>query len=777
MERVRLSVQGIVQGVGFRPFVYRTAVKHGLTGCSRNEQGGVVIEIEGDPACIQSFLHDLQTEVRTPAKISSIHMEKIPPLGEERFVIQPSRNNGQKISVFPADLVVCSQCLEEIHDPASRFYTYPFTSCTTCGPRYSIIHSLPYDRKHTTMSDFSLCQRCEEEFHNPLARRFHAQTIACPDCGPQIFYLSNERDASSKHWLQHVDHALRSGMILAVKGIGGFHLMCDATQSSVIAELRKRKRRIRKPLAIMIKDIETVESCFDLNPSEREALLGRQGLILLIKPNRKGRELLPVHELAPCHTRLGVMLPYSPLHHLLFDQDRCFLVATSGNRSGQSIARTNVEARTQLLDIADAFVTHDREICIRVEDSVGQIVDQHLQLLRRSRGYVPESFPYPLPNGLSSVPIVMGAGPEWKNTFCLLNANGAVISQHIGDVDSEQQLAVWREAVAHLTGFMDGNPTVVGFDPHPAYLITEEILHRMSISWKIPVYHHHAHLASCMAEHQLAAPVIGCILDGTGYGPDDSLWGFEILTGDFLGFERAIHMEPLVLPGGEAAIKKPWMMGMSLLAHAMKDESDTWEKVCQELFPSYKAWISWLSAQINGHLPSPTVTSAGRLFDGVSAMLGFCLESSYEGEAAILLGEKAEWYREHASSFCQDERYSFAIDKGEIRVKAMLKELLADILDHSPPERVAWKFHQTVAEMIAASVMIVSRQTEITDVVLSGGVWGNRMLLSLAVEKLRRAGMNVYTHRKVPPGDGGISLGQAVVALWRWAQHVSVSTR
>ncbi|KZE43344.1 hypothetical protein AV540_25305 [Brevibacillus parabrevis] len=771
MERVKISIHGVVQGVGFRPFIYRIALSYNLSGFTRNQCGEVIIEIEGNKEDIKLFLHDLQTKAEAPAKISSVIVEEMPLTRVSGFKILESKKEGQNNITIPPDLAVCQKCLEDISSLSSRFYSYPFTSCTNCGPRYSIIRSLPYDRNQTAMADFPTCQDCSVDYEDPLNRRYHAQTITCPSCGPQMVFKTKDLEFVSTKWVEHTDNALRNGSILAVKGIGGFHLICDATQAPPILTLRIRKRRARKPFAIMAKDIGTVQRYFELSEIERGALTGRQGLIMLLTPNEDGTRHLPIAELAPGYARLGVMLPYTPMHQLLFGEERSFLVVTSGNRSGHSIARTTEEAQFQLEEIADAIVTHEREICIRVEDSVAQVTDGSLQLLRRSRGYVPESISVPLPPGLAFFPLIIGMGAEWKNAFCLLNANGAVMSQHIGDVSTEEQLEIWRQSVSHLCGVMTESPALVAYDPHPSFLLTEEVQERIKVPITVPVYHHHAHLASCMAEHMLTAPVIGCILDGTGYGPDQTLWGFEILTGDYLGFERALHLEPLRLPGGEAAIQKPWMMAMSLIAHAFDDVHDEWNRVCESLFPSYREWYPLLWSQLTGILPAPAVTSAGRLFDGVSALLRLCMKNTYEGEAAILLGEAAE---KHFAQIHTDKTYAFSIEQGELKVKQMLKELITDIWEQVPVGQVAVAFHQTIAEMIAASVMNVSHQTAIQDVVLSGGVWGNRLLQHLTVGRLRQLGLNVYTQQKVPSGDGGIALGQAVVALWRWTQHVSV---
>lgn len=759
--------------MGFRPLVYRIALENQVTGYVCNHLGEVTIEIEGLPEQTYRFVRELMERAEEPAKIESFEETSLPPVGYENFFIKTSEAVGQSTSVFPPDLSVCSSCMSELTNPEMRFFHYPFTSCTYCGPRYSIIESLPYDRSFTTMNIFLSCDTCKREYEDPSNRRFHAQTIACPECGPKIELRKDKDTSIHGNWLKKTEKALKNGEIVAVKGIGGFHLICDATQRKAVEKLRDRKRRPRKPLAIMALDLETVEKYFEITPVERETLQNKRAAIVLLKPKSLLAEILPLKTLASGHQRLGIMLPYSPLHSLLFSAQFSFLVATSGNKSGFPIARTNEEAYAQLEGIADLFVLHNRDIVIRVEDSVCQQVDEQCNLIRRSRGYVPETIPYPLPPFVGQViPAVLGVGAEKKNTFCLLHKNQALLSQHIGEMENEEQVACWKEGMKHMAGLLGIEPQIIAYDPHPGYLISQKAAQIFSDKAFIPVYHHHAHMAACMAEHGLDTPVIGCILDGTGYGKDGTLWGFEILAGDYMDFERICHLQPLSLPGGEAAIRQPWMVAVSLF-YELTQEASQLEEWVREFFPQFQEKLSFVLAQLDGRIPSPKASSAGRLFDAVAAILGLCTVNTYEGEAAILLGEKAEAGLEHAK---EAGSYPVILQEGQWRIASMVERLIQDIRNSLPPAIIARKFHHTVAEMVCHGALIARCRTGIQHVVLSGGVWNNRYLLSYTKKLLAKEGLHVYTHQKIPPGDGGIAFGQAVSALWRWHKNVSVSS-
>jgi hydrogenase maturation protein HypF len=769
-ERRQLLVSGIVQGVGFRPLVYLLAVENHVTGSVCNQLGKVSIEIEGTTEQIYRFIQDLQKRVVEPAKIESIEEYDLPLAHDDQFIIKASEASGQFFYSFPPDLAICHACLTDLTNSTNRYCKYPFTSCIHCGPRYTIIQSLPYDRPNTSMNSFPFCETCQREYEDPGNRRFHAQTIACPNCGPTIELRNNRNILVPGNWQRNVEKALIAGKILAVKGLGGFHLICDASQAQHVETLRSRKRRPRKPFALMARDLKTVEQHFELTPMERETITSRRAPIVLLKPKPILREILPMESLAPGHHRLGIMLPYTPMHALLFSDSMLYLVATSGNQSGFPIAKTNEEAYQQLQGIADLFVLHNREIVIRVEDSVCQVIDEQISFIRRSRGYVPETISFPKPSTV--LPTVLAVGAEMKNTSCFLHRNEAILSQHMGEIENEEQFACWREGVRHIQGLFGAEPDIIAYDPHPGYRISQEALHQFADKIFIPVSHHHAHMTACMAEHGLTSPVIGCILDGTGFGRDGRLWGFEILTGDLIDFERVYHLQPLKLPGGEAAIRFPWMMAVSLFYELAQNMALT-EKWALQFFPDFVDQLPLLLAQLDGRIPCPKASSAGRLFDAIAAMLGLCSVCTYEGEAAILLGEKADTSVEcsrHLGS------YSFECKDGQWIIAPLVKEILEDLHQSVSTESIAQKFHHTVAAMICEGVSTARKKTGMGTVVLSGGVWNNRYLLSSTKKGLEDMGFQVYTHQKIPAGDGGIAYGQAVSALWRWHRNVSGSS-
>ncbi|HWI62510.1 MAG TPA: carbamoyltransferase HypF [Symbiobacteriaceae bacterium] len=771
LERRRFRVSGIVQGVGFRPLIFRLALEHGVSGYVCNELGVVTLEAEAAPERLTCFHKALLAQAAPPARIDRLEEERLPPIGLAGFSIRTSAAAGASASapVFPPDLAVCPLCRADLADPGGRFAGYPFTSCTYCGPRYSVIEDLPYDRPLTAMAAFPLCDACRADYTNPRNRRFHAQTIACPACGPHIdVRTADGQTAGRGDWQALVHQVLRAGGIAAVKGIGGFHLICDATAEAAVQRLRVRKRRPRRPLAIMARSLEVVERSFDLSHAEQEALTSASAPILLLRPRAQAAGSLPLGALAPGHRRLGVMLPYSPLHLLLFPDGMPFLVATSANGSGLPIARTNDEALTQLCGVADIFVLHDRDIVVRVEDSVCQVADETLLVVRRSRGFVPESLAIPIPPGTgNAAPPILGAGGEQANTVCLVQGGRAVLSQHHGDIAGAEHLTARHEGICHLTGLLRSDPQVVAYDPHPEYLVSQETVRRFAGRVQIPVYHHHAHMAACMAEHGLVSPVIGCILDGTGFGPDGTLWGFEILAGDYAGFERHAHLQPITLPGGEAAIRQPWLLAVSLY-HDLKRDTLLTERWARQCFPEHQTKLPPVLAQLDGRITAPKASSAGRLFDATAALLGLCTVSSYEGEAAILLGELAEAAANSAAG-----AYPVVCEDGVFQTAPLVGSLLEDLDSARPVSVIARKFHQTVAEMVCAGAVRARERTGLRTVVLGGGVWNNRCLLSITRRLLSESGFVVYSPERVPPGDGGLALGQAVVALWRWSAHVS----
>ncbi|MFD0959026.1 carbamoyltransferase HypF [Paenibacillus chungangensis] len=776
--RVQLDVKGTVQGVGFRPFVYRLAERLGVSGFVRNIMGEVIVEAEGTNDQIKAFVYQLRHDPTPPIRVNHIRVTRLPISHDAYFTIEASKEDGAGEGGFPTDLATCMECMQDIHNPHSKYYRYPFTSCTSCGPRYSVLRKIPYDREHTTFKSFPLCESCRSEYIDPFDRRFHAQTLTCPHCGPAIEYRSSVRSFVSSEALLASSEALREGRILAVKGIGGFHFICDATQEQAIHNLRIRKRRPRKPFALMARDLNDVENLFVVTAAERQALTGPEAPIVLLKPKEHAKQLLPLLAIAPGLIRIGVFLPYTPLHHILISEGSGWFVATSGNASGHPMTYRNDDALSGLRGIADGLLLHSRDIAVPIDDSVGHVVDQEFRLIRSARGYVPVPLRIPLPPALYAHghPDVIGIGAEMKNTCCLIKNGVAYVSQHLGDMDTNEDLVFHRQVRDHMMQLFDISPEIIAYDPHPNYAISQEGLTGKPID-QYPVLHHHAHMAACMVENELDNPVIGCILDGSGYGADGSVWGFEVLTGDFNNFRRIRSLHPLLLPGGEAAIRNPWMIGISLIDAATHDRHTTLRYITKR-FPQYSKHFPILFAQLTGKLPSPRVSSAGRLFDGVSAILGICMESTYEGEAALQLSELADPFAEQPGD--DEDRgdvYPFEIVEERWDVTPTIRSLLIDLDNRLPTSLIVLKFHRTVAAMVTEGVRAASNETGIRQVVLSGGVWNNRYLLSDAKRRLLREGFTVYTHRTMPSGDGGISLGQAVCGLWRWAkEHVLIGT-
>lgn len=778
--RERIHVSGIVQGVGFRPYVYRLAQQNGISGYVLNRMGEVIIEAEGPPQNVHSFKRELQSRAVPPIRIDAMKSMKIVRKHDGAFHILSSEDQGRAVAVFPPDLAICSACHHDLYDIDSRFFQYPFTSCTYCGPRFSAIRSLPYDRQQTSFKDFSVCDSCKQEYQDPHNRRFHAQTIACPTCGPFIEIRDSSGKIITGSGLVTCHHAITNGQILAVKGVGGCHLVCDAARKPVIETLRIRKRRPNKPFAVMARNLDVIQNDFELTETEINALNSPAAPIVLLTPKTISKRKLPVDLIAPGLSRIGIMLPYSPLHHLLFPEGTDYLIATSGNSSGHPITYTNEAALHELSGIADLFVLHNREIVIWNDDSVGQAVEDEFQLIRRSRGFVPEALSVPLPpviNDTMNTPVILGTGAELKNTFCFLHNGKAFMSQHIGNMDTLENLESYQTALNHMSRLLDMKADLTVYDPHPEYRLTQHLLHENKKDRLLAVYHHHAHMAACMAENMIDTPVIACILDGTGFGRDGTLWGFEILTGDYLDYERVHHLKPILLPGGEAAIRKPWMMGLSLLYEACEGDRRVLDGWISDRLSRYRPQIPIVLAQLEGKLFSPRVSSAGRLFDGVSALLHLCMESSYEGEAAVRLSDLLEAPVKTGENILINERYPFTMQDDQWDVSPLIRGIMHDLQEGVPVRTIAYQFHHTLASMILEGVRKAHRLSGITKVVFSGGVWHNRYLLQVTRDLLLQEGYSVYTHKKVPAGDGGIALGQAVCGLWRWAEgNVSVGS-
>jgi hydrogenase maturation protein HypF len=707
-ERRRYRVTGVVQGVGFRPFVYGLARRQGLGGYVLNDGEGVVIEAEGSQ--LDRFTAELASSAPPLARVDSLTAEVIEPVGEREFRILESIASGRS-ALIPADVATCDDCLRELFDPADRRYRYPFVNCTQCGPRFTIVREVPYDRPNTTMAGFPLCADCRREYEDPADRRFHAEPIACPVCGPRLS-LPLERSVA----------LLRDGAILALKGLGGYHLACDAASEEAVARLRGRKHREDKPFALMS---PRPEELAELDESERALVDSRECPIVLVR-RREDAPVAP--SVAPATEWLGVMPPYTPLHHLLLHDFGGALVMTSGNRSDEPIAFEDDEARTRLAGIADEFLVHDRPIHRRCEDSVVRSAFP----VRRSRGFVPVSLPLPV---AAERPLV-AAGAELKSTFCVARAGEAFLSAHLGDLDSELAYRAFATDLALYLRMLGVEPAVIAHDLHPEYLATKWALEQEAEL--VGVQHHHSHAGACLAEHGQTGPALAVVFDGTGYGTDGTLWGGEILRCDLQEFERVTHLEPVPLPGGEAAIREPWRVAAAHLERAGLP-------VPFERWPEVRA-----SLAVN----APLSSGMGRLFDAVAALLGVRSEVTYEGQAAIEL--------EQLAGQAPAELYPWRFGAGT----ALVTQCYLDVRDGRPREEVAARFHETVA---AGAAEACGEAAEPRTVVLSGGSFQNLRLLASTRRRLEERGFHVLVHRRVPPNDGGISYGQAAIAAARTA--------
>ncbi|WP_243375383.1 carbamoyltransferase HypF [Geotalea sp. SG265] len=740
---MRVEIAGIVQGVGFRPFLYRLATANGVSGWVRNTTAGVVAEVEGDEAVISRFLKKIEEEAPPLAAIARLQAFAMEPRREAGFVILPSGHGEGPVQIAP-DSDVCPDCLRELFDPADRRYRYPFITCTNCGPRYSIVTGVPYDRPFTTMAGFPLCDRCREEYETPGNRRFHAQPIACPVCGPRLRLLGD--GIGNEDPLAQAVRLLREGRILAIKGIGGYHLAVDACNDRAVRRLRRRKKRDEKPFALMVPDPEAIDGIAFADESEQRLLGGAERpIVLLRKREGSGLSLL----IAPANGYLGVMLPSSPLHHLLLADNFSALVMTSGNVSDEPIAYREADALARLGDIADCFLTHDRGIHTRIDDSVVRVFQGGPLVLRRSRGYVPRSIRLPF-----SQTSILAVGGELKAAVCLTAGDQACLSQHIGDLKNVETLASLEETAAHLKAILDIEPAGVAHDLHPDYLSTRYAGNFAPLP-RIGVQHHHAHMASCMAENGLEGEVLGVVFDGTGYGTDGTIWGGEFLLGDYRGFERAAHFRNLPLPGGDAAVREPYRMALSCLYSLFGTEAfDLPLACCREVQESDRElFLRMLERGIN----SPPTSSCGRLFDAVASILGLRQRITYEGQAAMELEGLAEGYGDSSP-------YPFVMDDDALNFTPMIRAIVEELSAGRPRAEIAGAFHTTIAAATAEMCGRIRQRTGLARVVLSGGVFQNRLLAEDVVARLARHGFQVFTHRLVPPNDGGLALGQAVVA-------------
>jgi hydrogenase maturation protein HypF len=778
MPGAKIHITGIVQGVGFRPFVYNLATRHQLKGWVKNTSAGVEIEVDGDQDTLDLFVRQLRDEAPTLSRIDEFSASFRPASGFSSFDILHSESVTGAFQPISPDVSICPDCLRELLDPTDRRYRYPFINCTNCGPRFTIIKDIPYDRPKTTMSGFPLCPDCEREYTDPTNRRFHAQPVACSVCGPHVWLENGSDDfsrqratevATTEDAIIETRRLLAEGKILAIKGLGGFHLACDATNTQAVTELRTRKLRVDKPFALMMPDVETIEQHCYVSEAERDLLQSNARPIVLLK---KKPESNIVEEVSPKQDWLGVMLPYTPLHYLLFADSNIKrltfnvppLVMTSGNLSEEPIATDNDDARERLAKLADAFLMHNRDIHIRCDDSVVRVFSSTFNVkrstypIRRSRGYSP--FPVKLP---FNVPQILAAGSELKNTFCITNKNYAFLSHHIGDMENYETLKSFEQGVEHFEKLFRVKPEAIAYDTHPNYLATRYALERAEREGlpTVAVQHHHAHIAACMAEHGLngSHPVIGVAFDGTGYGDDGAIWGGEILIADYKSYQRAFHLEYFPLPGGDAAIKKPARTALALLwslGLEWDERLDSVKEFCAEDQVT-------LRAQLERKINTPMTSSMGRLFDAAAALAGVRQKVNYEGQAAIEF--------EALADSAEAGKYSFGLNQGRVQVRGVVEALIKDVAAGIPIQKISARFHNGLAESVREICLKIKSETGFDEVALSGGVWQNITLLGRTLSLLRSDGFKVYIHHEAPTNDGGLSLGQAMIAASRLADQ------
>lgn len=774
-KRVKVLVKGIVQGVGFRPFVYNLAKSLGLKGYVINSSKGVTIEVEGNE--IDSFIEKLKSNAPPLSQILSIEIINLPYYGFNDFKIKESKDEGSFTLISP-DVSICDDCLNEMLDKKDRRYLYPFINCTNCGPRYTITKCVPYDRPNTTMSVFKMCKDCNREYHDPRNRRFHAQPNACPICGPHVEFLFNGRKTKSdSHYpIKQAIELLRKGKNLAVKGLGGFHIACDASNKDAVERLRREKRKNNKPFALMAPDIQTIRKYCYVSEAEEEVLKSNKRPIVLLN---KKQNILP-EAIAPNNPCIGFMLPYTPLHYLLFyypiknnnyneNQNPNFeaLVMTSGNISEEPIVINNKEAIDKLSGIVDAFLIHNRDIFMRVDDSVIRVIDEKpiiqkvkenfvdkpiIYFIRRSRGFVPD--PVQLHE---EGPEVLGCGADIKNIFTLTKGSFAIPSQHIGDMENYETLQFFEESLNNLKSVYRVKPIALAYDLHPMYLSTQWALRQKDIK-KIPIQHHYAHVASIMAEKGIKNKVIGVSFDGTGYGTDGNLWGGEFLIADIKGFERVGHLKYIPLPGGEKAVREPWRIALSYIHSCFKNKSLSVLDKIGFINKYGKDDINGILSIIDNLQFSPLSSGAGRLFDAISALIGICDKNTFEGEAAIAL--------EASIKSDVNEEYPFKLEFNncyEVDFNPMISQIINDLNKKTDKGIISAKFHNTIVKVITEIALKISEKHSINDVVLCGGVFQNMYLLHKTIEWLYSRGLKVHIHDKVPTNDAGISLGQAYI--------------
>jgi hydrogenase maturation protein HypF len=760
-ERREISVRGIVQGVGFRPFIYALARRHGLAGLVRNDAEGVHIEAEGPPEDLELFLRDVREKAPPLAEVEAVSWRPLAVLDERDFRIEESREGVRRRALISPDVATCSGCLSELFDPTDRRYRYPFTNCTNCGPRFTITRSVPYDRAMTTMAHFEMCPECLDEYDDPSNRRYHAQPNACPVCGPRMILLDrfgHELHGKPDDPVLRTARMLRGRAVVAIKGLGGYHLACDPFDEGAVRTLRGRKVRQDKPFALMARDFEQVRELCRVGPEEEKLLTSPARPIVLL-------ERLPgctvAEEVAPRQKTLGVMLAYTPLHHLLLHDAGIPLIMTSGNNSDEPIAYRDEEAFEQLGEIADYFLVHDRPIHMRCDDSVVRVVGAQTYQIRRSRGYAPA----PLKVAESISRHTLACGGELKNTFCVAKERHVFLSHHIGDLENYETLRSFREGVEHYCRLFDVQPELVAYDLHPEYLSTKYARELEEAGLPaMGVQHHHAHIASCLADNEVPAreQVIGVALDGTGYGTDGAVWGGEFLDGSIeRGFTRRAHLEYVPMPGGTAAIREPWRMAIAQLI-SLYGEEEVLKLPLGAVRRSGERNVRLIGRLVERKLNTPPTSSAGRLFDAVAALAGVpgSQRTTYEGQAAVEL--------ELAANGPAGRGYPFRLraegERWVVETRETVTGVVEDLLAGREIGEISSRFHRTVAEMVVAGCEEIRDKGGASAVALSGGTFQNLLLMEQVVELLAGKGFTVYRHRRVPTNDGGLSLGQAMLA-------------
>ena len=754
-ERRKIEIRGIVQGVGFRPTVYRLANEYNLKGIVFNDSKGVTIDVEGCPLNIGSFLEELKKNPPPLSDIEEIETEELPVKEFNEFkIIESEESEGESTLVSP-DIATCEDCKKELLDKQDRRYQYPFINCTNCGPRFTITKELPYDRKNTTMKKFDMCEKCRTEYKDPMMRRFHAQPNACGKCGPHLKLLDSKGRELKGNPINKAVKLLKKGKILAVKGLGGFHLACNAKDTKAIQALRERKMRPDKPLALMAKDFKVISEFVHIGDKEKELTSSPRTPIVLLE--KKEKCALP-ENIAPHNKFLGFMLPYTPLHILLFEKLEV-LVMTSGNKRDEPIVFDNRDTVKRLTGVADYFLIHDRDIWIQADDSISRIVDDEPLLLRRSRGYAPQPLRCPIRNERK----IIGFGAHKHNTFSISRGDEIFVSHYIGETDNIETIKAFERGIEHFTNFFDIPPDIAVVDLHPEYQAT-----KFGKKWAfdnnkplIEVQHHHAHIASCLVDNRLDEKVIGVAWDGTGYGADGNIWGGEFLIADLEGYERKAYLQYIPLPGGDITVKEPWRMGAVYLYDIF---GNSFSRLDIDFVKNLddKKW-SFIKTMIDKKVNSPLTSSIGRLFDAVSSILGIRSSINYQGQAAIEL--------EMIAKEEGDEFYKFdiirSINTFIIDPKKAIVSIVEDIKKGTANEYISIKFHKGLAEMIVEVSNLLREETGINKVCLSGGVFQNIVLRKEATKRLKEEKFEVYNHRNLPPNDGGISAGQVAIAMKR----------